>query len=350
MKEKKLLYEVSIIRPLIIFLLVVLHSFAPIIGSWEAIKGVETIPAYYWLCKFIQGFRIETIALIAGYVFAFQSIDLGRKYDFLPFAWKKVKRLIIPCIAFSLAYFLLFNYEGETFKPLNFCVTILSGAGHLWFLPMLFWCFIAIWIIDKYKLSSWWLLVTLCILSIFPIPFYVPLGFQRLPHFLFYCYLGYYIYEQHEILISNGMNWKPIILLWLFYISATIVNVIYVLPKVRLLGSAEFLDKIIWYGAQGTLNLLCSVSGILALYLLVMKLINRTDYRPKQWIINMSKICYGVYVFHQFILEWLYYHTAMPQHVNAWLLPWTMLLITCLASYALTKLTLLTKTGKFLIG
>ena len=111
MKEKKLLYEVSIIRPLIIFLLVVLHSFAPIIGSWEAIKGVETIPAYYWLCKFIQGFRIETIALIAGYVFAFQSIDLGRKYDFLPFAWKKVKRLIIPCIAFSLAYFLLFNYE-----------------------------------------------------------------------------------------------------------------------------------------------------------------------------------------------------------------------------------------------
>lgn len=350
MGEKRLLYEVSIIRPLIIFLLVVLHSFAPLVGSWSAIDGVEINSVYYWFCKFIQGFRIETIALIAGYVFAYQSIIMGRKYDFLPFVWKKVKRLIIPCIVFSLIYFFLFNFDINTFNPLSFCLTILSGAGHLWFLPMLFWCFVVIWVIDKYKLSSWWLWAILCLLSIYPIPLYVPLGFQRLPHFLFYCFCGYFLYERHQSLTNKIMNWRSIGLLWLIYISATIVSVLYILPQVKLLGSENITNKLVWYGAQGVFNLVCSLCGIMALYLMVMKVTTRTGYHPNQWIIDASKICYGVYVFHQFILEGLYYHTNIPQNTNVWLLPWIMLFITCISSYILTKLTLLTKTGRFLIG
>ena len=76
---KKLLYEVSIIRPLIIFLLVVMHSFTMYDGCWPLPEGIHAVPAYAWLVNLISGFRIETIALIAGYVFAYQSIDLNRQ-------------------------------------------------------------------------------------------------------------------------------------------------------------------------------------------------------------------------------------------------------------------------------
>lgn len=90
--NKKLLYEVSIIRPTIIFLLVVLHAFAHV-ERW-IVDGVvyshesQPVVAYQWFCSLISGFRIETIALIAGYVFAYQSLDLNRSYKFWPFVVK----------------------------------------------------------------------------------------------------------------------------------------------------------------------------------------------------------------------------------------------------------------------
>lgn len=348
MPQKKLLYEVSIIRPLVIFLLVVLHAFAFYSGAWDKPDCIGEVPAYFWFCQFVQGFRIETIALIAGYVFAFQSIDLGKKYAFGGFIWKKFKRLIIPCIIFSLAYYFLFLFDRETFQLVPFLINILSGSGHLWFLPMLFWCFLAIWTIDRYRLSSWWLLVLLALASIMPIP-YIPFGLHRLPHFLFYCYFGYTLYEHRPQVIGRLMNAKSICLLWGVYILLTIANVLFVVPNLDF-TTEPFMTKLGWYMLSGSTKFIISCSGILALYLMVNQLTTREGYVPPTWVIDASKVCYGVYVYHQFMYVWLYDYTMLPQWAGTYWLPWAAFAITITVSYGLTRLTLLTRTGRFLIG
>lgn len=347
--EKKLLYEVSIIRPLIIFLLVVLHSFTIYGGGWEMPEGIDGVPVYYWMCKLISGFRVETIALVAGYVFAYQSIVLGRKYEFKSFAWKKVKRLLLPMLFFGLIYYFLLKFNALDFSWKAFIMSILSGPGHLWFLPMLFWCFLSIWLIDHFKLSSIWLLLVLAAVSIVPIPVSLPFGLQRLSYFLFYCYAGYYLYENKEKIVEKCQNIPFIVVLCVLYFTLLLVNYIWVIPS-GWEASAEGTMRYVRIFVSGGLKLLYSCCGIMALYLIVLRYSSKPNYCPSNLVLKSNSMCYGVYVYHQFLLVFLYYHTQLPVLVGSYALPFVGFAITFVVSVFLTWLTLKTKFGRALIG
>lgn len=100
----------------------------------------------------------------------------------------------------------------------------------------------------------------------------------------------------------------------------------------------------------GILKLLMSCCGILALYLTVCKTTTNEGYHPKQWVISASDNCYGVYVYHQFILVFLYFYTPLVAVCHPLLVPWIGLVVIFSFSLLLTKLTLKTKIGRFLIG
>lgn len=51
--QKKLLYEVSIIRPLVITLLVFLHSFTKIANGGGKINDYQLVSVYQWMCCLI---------------------------------------------------------------------------------------------------------------------------------------------------------------------------------------------------------------------------------------------------------------------------------------------------------
>jgi len=346
-KPQKLLYEVSIIRPLIITLLVLLHSFTKIAkGAVGCCNDYQLIEGYQWLVWFIQGFRIETIALVAGYVFSYQSHDLGRSYRFWPFVWKKFKRLIIPMLVFGVVYYFLFLYSADTFTLKGFVVELLSGCGHLWFLPMLFWCFITIWLVDHFKLNSWWLLVLLAAVSVIPTrP--LPLGFSRLPHFLFYVYGGYFLWTKRDWLLEHCLSWRWIIAFWTVYVILVIVNHT-ILPEVSELTGT--MGKIVEFGLGRTTKLLMAVCGIMALYLTVCHFTTQEGFKPKSWVIAASDNCYGVYVYHQFVLTLLYFFTPFVSFVHPLVVPWLGFAIIMTVSLLLTWLTLKSKTGRLLIG
>ena len=109
--NKPLLTEVSIIRPLVIFLLVAYHALCPYTGGWTPPDGVEPNALYWWVGRLISGFRIETIAFVGGYVFCYQCRELGRRLPLHRFAWKKVRRLLIPSFLFGTLYYLLFRFN-----------------------------------------------------------------------------------------------------------------------------------------------------------------------------------------------------------------------------------------------
>lgn len=343
---KKLLYEVSIIRPLIIFLLVLLHSFEKIADGGGQQQEYQLLMVYQWFVWIIKGFRIETIALVAGYVFAYQSLVLGKRYGFLPFVKKKFFRLIVPMLFFGVIYYFCFFFDAAKFTIASFIVTLFSGCGHLWFLPMLFWCFIAIWIIDRYHLSSWLLLLLLAVFSVMPTPG-LPFGFGRLPHFLFFVYAGYFLWERRAEVLKYKDNRALMIVLWLTYLLLVIVKNV-VLPEAN--SGMPIVEKGMILSLRGFVGLLLSSVGILALYLTVCHFTERPSYCPKKWVVKASDDCYGVYVFHQFLLVWVYFFTPLVTVCANALVPWVGFAVAMLTSLLLTKLSLKTKIGKFLIG
>ena len=346
MEKKKLLYEVSYIRPIVIFLLVVSHSFTKIHkGAGDVTQDYDLAIGYLWLVRLIKGFRIETIALVAGYVFAYQSIDLGKKYEFWPFVKKKFVRLIIPMLFFGCIYYFFFFFKPASFSIFDFVNKLLSGCGHLWFLPMLFWCFIAIWLIDHYHLSSKWLLLILAVFSIAP-PLNLPFGLNRLPHFLFFVYAGYFLWEHHDVVMSRA-NGKWIVLAWVAYVLLVVVKSTLV-PSYKVADTA--LSKVLLFGLNNVMHLITSCCGIMALYLTVVHFTSREGFTPPQWVINASNDCYGVYVFHQFILVWLYFYTPLVAVCPSLLVPLVGFVVAFSSSLLLTKLTLKTRFGRFLIG
>lgn len=342
MGEKKLVYEVSIIRPLVIFLLVVFHCLCIYIGSWDSIESIIRIPIYYWIANLISGFRIETIALVAGYIFAYQNIDLKRYIPFFPLMRKKFLRLIVPCWFFGVFYYFLVMYNHINWKESIYY--ILNGAGHLWFLPMLFWCFVFLWLIHHYQPNKFWTFITLSVLSILPMPS-LPFGLTRMPHFAFYAYAGYCLWIYREQIFEKFLKRKWIIL----FITAYLV-LLYMNCSLKHFGAEEYELPLYAKILTRVLKYFIVFTGISALYLIVCSYTINPHFKPANWVIQSSKICYGVYIFHQFILKYLYYQTPLPEYAGSYWLPWIALCIALPLSIILSILFLRTKFGHFLIG
>ena len=368
--KKKLLYEISIIRPLIIFLLVVYHALCVFTGGWAPPEGVPDNAAYWWLGHLISGFRIETIAFVGGYVFCYQCVELGRRQGLLAFVWKKFKRLIIPCFLFGTVYFLLYRYNPSRFNWTVAFWRVANGIGHLWFLPMLFWCFLACWLVDRllqwlhelheacYRPVGWVLLVALAGVSLLRVTG-LKMGLSRAPYFLFYFYLGYWLRTlRKDVRGVRGGGWV-VAALWFAYFSFLLLHL--QATHLYMPGCAFKCPRWLQGCSQSMLHLMTlahTTCGILALYASVTRWLHRhrgAEAQPGPMLRECSRLCYGVYVLHMFFMQPIYFYSGFPQwcctsEVGVWLLPWVVLLVTMLLSVTGTWLLLKTRVGRFLIG
>ena len=337
---KKLLYEVSIIRPIIIILLLFMHSFTAYTGSWPAYDCMGTNDFYYLICKFITGFMLEAFVFISAYVFSYQCNSLNKNYKFIPFIKKKFIHLYVPCLFFGIIYYFIFINEGN-FDKSKFADEVTKGCGHLWFLPMLFWNFIFIWLIDKYKPNKIITFIILSLLSVYPFHG-LYLGLTRSIHYALYMYIGYQMWNYKGIILEKMKNNA-------FLYSFCAIYIFAVLAKTYFDIYIPSNGKIVIMAFSNSLLYLTSITGIMALYLAVCRITETTDYKPSEFVLNLSAICYGMYIFHQFILKYLLYKTSLPCMLGQ-LTPWVCFAITVCTSYLLTKLFMRFKFGRLLIG
>ena len=186
----------------------------------------------------------------------------------------------------------------------------------------------------------------LAVLSIVPTPG-LPLGFARLPHFVFYVYGGYFLWTKRDWLFEHCLTWKWIVALWLLYIALVVVSHA-VMPSPS--DTMSFIEKFLTLVERHAVDLVMAVCGIIALYLTVCSFTTKDGFKPKTWIILASDNCYGVYVYHQFILVWLYFYTSLVAVCHPLVVPWIGFAFALTISLLLTKLTLKTKIGRLLIG
>ena len=74
MPNKQYLNEITYLRPVIVFLIVVNHSFAVYSGVWNSPWGdsVPNIPVYVWIQRFAISCTLQVFTFVSGYVYEFQ--------------------------------------------------------------------------------------------------------------------------------------------------------------------------------------------------------------------------------------------------------------------------------------
>lgn len=347
-KPKQILPDVVVIRNILIVLLVFYHAFAIYSGAWKPIDGFPEIKIYWWLDKLSFAFMLELFVFISGYVFGFQvRIKGDSKLQAKILFWGKFKRLIIPSIIFSLLYILLL---GNIRQPIQKTVyDLFNGYAHMWFLPMLYWCFVGVWIIEKIHLKSKWailLLVVATMGSFLPLP----LRMGEAMYYMLFFYIGYVIQK------------KELSLDWLYskrYAIISSIAFIILFPSLTLLkeqfgtiqmggGDNQLVIKVVIAIAQQVLKLVYAFVGIVMMLSLVGCYLKR-HVVPKL-MEQIGALSFGVYLFQQFILKGLYDHTILPTLLGCYWLPWVGFIIAMVGSIIISLLFIKTKTGRFLIG
>ena len=327
------LEEVSFMRPVLILLLVLYHSMAIHTGNWEMPNGGTVFFAYKALGKIAYAFFLESFVFVSGYIWAFQHEIKGKKERLGNLCLKKSLRLIIPTILFGLLYHFLLEEGDLTIYHL------IEGPGHLWFLPMLFECFLISRFV-LYKSESLLFFIPLFFLiGIFTqtnLPFRLSLTLYYLPFFL----LGYSFYDWYgklqkcKIVHISGI-WLAFFVAFggmIFFRPWLVANI----KQPIILGASILCSKFL-YSLIGTIAFLMT-----SVYL-------TTRFQLPSWYLKLGSFCMGVYIFQQFVLEILYYHSPIPSIVPDLLLPILGFTIALAVSLALTYLLRTTKLGKQLL-
>lgn len=193
-------------------LIVFMHSFTCYNGSWEQPAGYVDIPLYKWITRTSFAFTLEAFVFISGHLFAFQRITLKRT-DARSLIVNKLKRLFLPSIIFGIFYFVLFyKYKGLG----NAVYSIIEGCGHMWYLPMLFWCFIGGWLLEQIKIWDVWKMVILIILNLICI-YPLPLRLISAASFMVYFYGGFLIYKYSDK-IKAAITKKQLVWSWIIFV------------------------------------------------------------------------------------------------------------------------------------
>lgn len=217
----------------------------------------------------------------------------------------------------------------------------------MWFLPMLFWCFVLGWPVMKYNIGNiyiWILLVGLALISYIPLPFRLATAFYYLPFFIG----GGILYRFYSGVIKNSITLNRVVGLWilflLLFVGLTICNDYLAL----LADNMSLLHKALVFSAMKATQIAYSAVGVMSLYCTAVWYTKNHNMNPH--IIAFGKYCFGIYLFQQFMLQIIYYKTDIPAVAGAKWLPWAGLAITLIISTALSYMLSKTRTGRMLIG
>ena len=299
---------------------------------------------YFWLDWLSYSFMLETFVFISGLLFGIQ--EMKKDIILSDVLIKKGKRLLLPSFIFSVLYYFCFH---------NKCVfdwiTIydwLIGTAHMWFLPMLFICFVIVSLfkttIKNHFVLFFALFFFLALLSFIPLPLRLDKTMYYFPFFV----VGYGIGNKRFVIKNSLLNRKKAVCTLLFFIAFfigfTILNRIYKESK----DCYPFYIKCVFYVIMNCGKLIYSGLGVLIVYI-VMERIRNSGLTINSFWISLSECCFGVYLFQQFVLVYLYDYTSLPYRVNSFCLPWLCFIIALLTSVMLSWLLRQTKVGRSLI-
>jgi len=174
----------------------------------------------------------------------------------------------------------------------------------------------------------------LALFSFVDLPFQLP----NVMYYLLFFFMGYALYGYRERVIKET-NTGKVILAWVVFL-ALYVGLSYVRNRCVMHLEEGVLLEVIKKGCR----LGYTIAGMMAFYLTSVWVVSKINL--PQWYIDMGAMCFGVYIFQQFILQIIYYKSPLPMLMSSYALPWAAFVITLVLSLLLTWAIRLTRVGR----
>lgn len=328
-------YDIAILRLLAITIVVFFHGYGMTYAHHLSEATTTTYhTAYQWFNQFYPiNIGMPLFVFISGFLFGGSRIANEK---FSTFIKNKASRILLPFFIFMVFFMLTTNsFAWNQFYKWTY--------WHLWFLPMLFWCFILCYFLNpliRSKSPYKYLPVLLISFAISWFPRFVPniLGLSGVSVWACWFFIGsWFNKNEHKILRTKQLKWLYLIIGTTIYL---ILSILYPLE----------------YDNTSIPGTLASLSAIMALWSFC-NLIPWKNFKFTDFLLSLSACSFGVYIFHNWIEMHMLSRTAqrlLPieqwAHDHVILFPLIFVLIAYAISIVITKLFLKTKIGRLLIG
>lgn len=342
------LYDVAFIRSVAVILVVFFHAYCMMYTSAHFPNSYQSYrDIYYNLNSICLWFHMPLFVFISGYLFSYLYIEKGKYTQFFGkkgLLLNKTHRLLVPYVIFSLFF-------ASTTNSLSLAGIFSGGYSHLWFLTMLFWCFMLGYILIKKKSialtpsACMLLLFIFFMLMLFP---YCPprlFGIHNLFRWFFWFWLGCSVFHFRHTLFSAFRRFKALFTFPTLYL-------IFMYLQIRTVGDYD--RNVIRYCAE-----IGFVFAVLWIWFTVNVCLKRygTAWAQLRIIQEIGSCSFGIYIFHNWLEPFMISRTAQSifplaewarDHVILFPLCFSLAALIC--SYVLTKLCLMTKVGRMLLG
>ena len=166
--EKKIINEYEAMRVVLTILVIISHCqyyriltpYGGVDFLFEGSNGLIAFRLLTLLCKMIYTFHMAAFIALSGALFR-RSFERRPGLTLRSLALSKAKRLLIPFGVVTLVYVFPFKLASgywSASSSLTYDVAVgqflLQGNTHLWFLPTLFFAFIAVFLLKRQKLPE----------------------------------------------------------------------------------------------------------------------------------------------------------------------------------------------------
>lgn len=279
------------IKTAMMLAVVLYHACMFFTGSW-----FDTVSPFYdaeyiaVFAKYLNTLHVQTFTMASGFLMYALKKEKGRYCtNFQSDARKRAKRLLLPYAATIVFWALPFYIacSGFNIRQIIYKYVLGCAPSQLWFLPMLFWLFIAAYIVfAKYKPTEVVLCLSILIstgggYALNKVGFINILQIETaVSYAMFYC-LGAYLYEK-TIKIDVGK-----------VASCLVISIVGYVFSHLLMDNGSMLVKLVRLLASNS----CSLAGVLMVYG-IGNLFGCNAGRSAFWG-QLRQNSFGIYLFHQ---------------------------------------------------
>ena len=331
------LNDIVILRS--ILLVVFVHSFY--IYNYGSLSDIDTIVIKierFFNLDILNKFRMPMFIFISGFLFSFLHYKKHKYPKFIDLFTNKFKRLLIP-------YWVFFPITALCLGKLTHLSVddFLYPMGHLWFLLMLFWCFITtkfvlVCHLDRNKYMVLLMFIVAYLLAFFEGNITKIGGLQDFASKFIYFFTGFICYKYDSIFQLRNTKLLRITLLGISaFLLIFLVNI--------LMDSSRFTWARLFSPASSILIVLFG-------YSVVNRILNKGWIKDISIFEKINKLSYGIYICHPWLIDSITSNKIIISIARDYtlLFPLFLFLFALGVSMFFSKLMLKTKIGRFLIG
>ena len=273
--------------------LIIYHAFAPFYGSWPSPMGVvggDVGIVYKWIAIYAYFGMLETFVLMSGFLSA--KVLFSKDFNRSIFLRKKLTRLYVPCLFWGFLWM-----EIDVIPPpirVSTLLSLLQGAGHLWYLPMLLWCMVfACFLLRRVSVLASIIITSILAFIQIDIGFRIP---EALYYLLFYNW-GLILYRYIHVLYKY-IEW-----------ICPICIVAFPLLVYMYVNNIDYMHTHFYIGRL--FKLLLSFTGCMMYMGVGFYGMHRlTTARSIRFVTSIANASFTIYLLQEILLRLLYYKTS----------------------------------------